>query len=149
MRPLTKILNGPCYYEAAWTDSWQHRRCFHHHATLLDAAWCGMPHGATWYCFAIEDDGPRQLNKEEEDLLTAFRFGADWVASAKLYEKNVSPRPTRKIQHAPLPDFVEGPEKRKERVYRAYCELRGDAYLKLMEAFAKGTHSQTSARTTR
>jgi hypothetical protein len=36
------------HYEAAWTESWSHRRCMHKHRTLIEAANCAMPHGAGW-----------------------------------------------------------------------------------------------------
>ena len=36
------------HYEAAWTDSWCHRRCLHTHKTLIEASKCAMPHGAGW-----------------------------------------------------------------------------------------------------
>ncbi len=62
-------------YEAAWTESWSHRRCLHAHPTLLEAAKCAMPHGAGWYVFAVESSRPRELNKEEEDAVNKFRFG--------------------------------------------------------------------------
>ena len=63
------------HYEAAWTESWSHRRCLHAHPTLLEAAKCAMPHGAGWYVFAVESGRPRELNEEEEDGVNRFRFG--------------------------------------------------------------------------
>jgi hypothetical protein len=63
------------HYEAAWTESWSHRRCLHAHPTLLEAAKCAMPHGAGWYVFAIESGKPRELNEEEEDVVSKLRFG--------------------------------------------------------------------------
>jgi len=63
------------HYEAAWTDSWSHRRCLHAHGTLIDAAKCAMPNGAGWYVFAVENGRPRELNDEEEDVVNKFRFG--------------------------------------------------------------------------
>ena len=63
------------YYEAAWTDSWTHRRCLHEHRTLIEAARCAMPHGAGWYAFTIESDTPRQLNGTEDRIVDEFRFG--------------------------------------------------------------------------
>ncbi len=67
-------LNG-IHYEAAWTESWIHQRCFHGHATLTDAAKCGMPHGAGWYVLAVECGAPRELNPEEDKLVERVRFG--------------------------------------------------------------------------
>ena len=63
------------HYEAAWTDSWSHRRCLHEHRTLMDAANCAMPQGAGWYVFAVEGDAPRELNDGEEAVVNKFRFG--------------------------------------------------------------------------
>jgi hypothetical protein len=62
------------YYEAGWTDSFCHLRCWHEHPTLLEAAECGMPHGAGWYVLAVENGTPRQLWKPEEDVVNKFRF---------------------------------------------------------------------------
>jgi len=63
------------YYEAGWTDSFCHRRCLHEHPTLIEAAECGMPHGAGWYVLAVENGKPRQLLGDEEDVVDKFRFG--------------------------------------------------------------------------
>jgi len=63
------------YYEAGWTDSFCHRRCWHEHPTLLEAAECGMPHGAGWYVLAVENGTARQLLGDEEDVVNEFRFG--------------------------------------------------------------------------
>jgi hypothetical protein len=63
------------HYEAAWTDSWSHRRCFHEHQTLLEAARCAMPHGAGWHVFAVEGGTPRELNDGEDAVVNKFRFG--------------------------------------------------------------------------
>jgi hypothetical protein len=63
-------------YEAGWTDSFCHRRCQHEHPTRLEAAKCGMPHGAGWYVLAVENGTPRQLLDSEEDVVNKFRFGA-------------------------------------------------------------------------
>ena len=63
------------HYEAAWTDSWSHRRCFHEHQTLIDVAKCGMPQGAGWYVFAVECGIPRELTNEEEQTVNKWRFG--------------------------------------------------------------------------
>jgi hypothetical protein len=62
-------------YEAGWTDSFCHRRCMHEHLTLIEAAECGMPHGAGWYVLAVENGTPRQLLDSEEDVVNEFRFG--------------------------------------------------------------------------
>ena len=62
------------YYEAGWTDSFCHLRCWHEHPTLLEAAECGMPHGAGWYVLAVENGKPRQLWKPEEKVVNEFRF---------------------------------------------------------------------------
>lgn len=67
-------LNRHC--EAAWTDSWSHRRCEHAHQNLIDAAKCATPHGAGWYVFAVEYGSPRQLTDEEDRVVDRFRFGA-------------------------------------------------------------------------
>jgi hypothetical protein len=63
------------HYEAAWTDSWSHRRCLHNHATLLDAVECAMPQGAGWYVFAVDCGTPRQLTDPEEKIVNNFRYG--------------------------------------------------------------------------
>src|SRR5712692_3091160 len=68
------------HYEAAWTDSWSHRRCLHEHQTLIEAAKCAMPRGAGWYVFAVEGDTPRQLSETEDRIVNVFRFG--WEGSA-------------------------------------------------------------------
>jgi hypothetical protein len=62
------------HYEAAWTESWSHRRCEHRHETLIDAPKCGMPHGAGWYVFVVEYGSPRQLSDEEDQIVNQFRF---------------------------------------------------------------------------
>jgi len=62
------------HYEAAWTESWSHRRCMHQHGTLIEAANCAMPHGARWYVFAVECGTPRELGDEEEEAVDRFRF---------------------------------------------------------------------------
>ena len=63
-------------YQAGWTDSFCHRRCMHEHPTPMEAAECGMPHGAGWYVLAVEDGTPRQLLGDEEDVVNEFRFEA-------------------------------------------------------------------------
>jgi len=62
------------HYEAAWTDSWSHRRCLHEHQTLMEAAKCAMPRGPGWYVFAVERDTPRQLSETEDQIVDEFRF---------------------------------------------------------------------------
>ena len=61
------------HYEAAWTNSWTHRRCFRHQ-TLIEAAKCAVPHGAGWYVFGVDGDTPRELT--EDKVVNEFRFGA-------------------------------------------------------------------------
>src|SRR6266436_2184189 len=69
------------HYEAAWTDSWSHRRCLHEHQSLLEAAKCAMPRGAGWYVFAVEGDTPRELNETEDRVVNEFRFGMTPITS--------------------------------------------------------------------
>jgi hypothetical protein len=72
-----KTLN--LYYEAGWTDGgFCHRRCFHEHPTLIEAAECGMPHGAGWYVLAVENGKPRQLLGDEEEIVDKFRFSKQY-----------------------------------------------------------------------
>jgi hypothetical protein len=61
------------YYEGAWTESWTHRRCRHHHRTLFEAAECAIPEGPAWYVFAVENGKPRELTPIEETGLEEFR----------------------------------------------------------------------------
>jgi hypothetical protein len=61
-------------YEAAWTDSFCHRRCEHEHTALIEAAECAAPHGAGWYVIAVENGTSRQLDGLEEDVVNNFRF---------------------------------------------------------------------------
>jgi hypothetical protein len=63
------------HYEAAWTESWSHRRCEHAHNSLIDAAKCAIPHGAGWYVFAVEYGLARQLREAEDLVVDRFRFG--------------------------------------------------------------------------
>lgn len=63
------------YYEAGWTDSWSHRRCFHQHKTIQAAAECVQPYGAYGYVFAVEDGKERELRASEELAYRAIRFG--------------------------------------------------------------------------
>lgn len=76
LRLCYKHLNLNLHYEAAWTDSWTHRHCFHRHPTLIEAAKCAMPHGAGWYVFAVNGQTPRQLTDAEDEIVNEFRFGA-------------------------------------------------------------------------
>jgi len=61
------------HYEGAWTDSWTHRRCLHHHRNLMEAAECVFPEGPAWYVFAVENGTPRELTDAEESSLEEFR----------------------------------------------------------------------------
>ena len=65
-------LNG-VHYEAGWTDSWVHVRCFHKHPTLIDAAKCGMPQPG-FYVLAVDGGSPRELTKDEDEIVDRFRF---------------------------------------------------------------------------
>jgi hypothetical protein len=80
LRLRYKSLNLPLHYEAAWTDSWTHRRCCHQHQTLIEAAKCGMPNGAGWYVFAVSAGTPRQLTDAEDAIVNEFRFGTQDLA---------------------------------------------------------------------
>jgi hypothetical protein len=80
---ITQIMTGlrfrypalnDIHYEAGWTESWCHRRCMHVHKTLIDAAKCGMPQGAGWYVFAVEQGEPRELLPAEDGVVERFRF---------------------------------------------------------------------------
>ena len=75
LRLRYKFLNP--HYEAAWTESWSHRRCLHEHSTLIEAAKCATPHGAGWYVFAVEGETPRELTDAEDEVVNKFRFGAE------------------------------------------------------------------------
>ena len=68
------------HYEAAWTESWSHRRCLHEHLSLVEAAKCATPHGAGWYVFAVEGDAPRELTDAEDEVVNEVRFGAEALA---------------------------------------------------------------------
>jgi hypothetical protein len=63
------------HYEAAWTESWSHRRCMHSHKTLLEAAECALPTGAGWYVLAVERGEPRELLPAEDSIVDRFRLG--------------------------------------------------------------------------
>jgi hypothetical protein len=81
LRLRYKALNLDLHYEAAWTDSWSHRRCRHQHRTLIEAAKCAMPNGAGWYVFAVNGGTPRQLTDAEDKIVDEFRFGAQDLGS--------------------------------------------------------------------
>jgi hypothetical protein len=72
--PPAPPANPNTHYEAAWSDSWQHRRCMHKHRTLIEAARCAQPRGCGWYVFAVENDEGRQLSEEEDEIVNGFRF---------------------------------------------------------------------------
>jgi hypothetical protein len=86
LRLRYRLLN--LHYEAAWTDSWSHRRCLHEHQTLIEAAKCAMPQGPAWYVFAVEGCTPRELNEEEQRIVNEFRFGPDRQALLPYKGKN-------------------------------------------------------------
>ena len=76
LRQSTTLVNPDViHFEAGWTESWSHRRCFHEYQTLIEAAWCAMPQGAGWYVIAVENGTPRQLRSTEEEIVNRFRFG--------------------------------------------------------------------------
>jgi hypothetical protein len=62
------------HYEAGWSDSGFHYRCFHKHERLLEAAECAMPTGCGWYVFAVENGEPRELSEAEDEVVNRFRF---------------------------------------------------------------------------
>jgi hypothetical protein len=66
--------NPDIHYEAAWTDSWQHRRCLHKHTNLIEAAQCAKPHGCGWYVFAVENGKGRELDEKEDEIVNGYRF---------------------------------------------------------------------------
>ncbi len=74
LRQRYASLNG-VHYEAGWTDSWVHRRCFHKHPTLIDAAKCGMPQPG-FYVLAVEAGSPRELTLEEDNVVNRFRLSS-------------------------------------------------------------------------
>jgi hypothetical protein len=69
------------HYEAAWTESWMHRRCMHNHPTLIEAAKCAMPSGCGWYVVAVEGNSPRHLTEAEERIVNEFRFAPNEKAA--------------------------------------------------------------------
>jgi hypothetical protein len=71
------------HYEAGFSDSFQHRRCFHKHRTLEAAAKCAMPYGPYGYVFAVEGGVGRELKTAEENVVRAIRFGKKRKASAE------------------------------------------------------------------
>ena len=64
------------HYEAGWVDSFVDFRCWHEHATLIQAARCAASQGIPgWYCLAVEFGTPRELTDAEDAEVRAFRFG--------------------------------------------------------------------------
>lgn len=92
------------HYEAAWTESWHHRRCMHDHQDLIDAAKCATPHGCGWYVLAVETEGPRQLTDAEDQVVNRFRFDrSTWPAPS-------SPRSSPQfLNDLPLPLWHPNP----------------------------------------
>ena len=80
------------HYEAAWTESWSHRRCLHEHPTLIEAAKCAMPRGAGWYVFAVDGDTARELTELEDKVVNEFRFGPGGALRKLNAEARNSPR---------------------------------------------------------
>ena len=63
------------HYQAGWTDSFVHYRCWHEHPTLLDAAKCAESQrvcGA--YVFAVDFGVPRELTAVEDEQVRVFRL---------------------------------------------------------------------------
>jgi hypothetical protein len=71
---MKKSVRVPPHYEAAWSDSSCHCRCFHTHPTLIQAAQCGASHPG-FYVIAIESGETRELTTDEDKIVDAFRFG--------------------------------------------------------------------------
>ena len=75
------------HYEAAWTDSWCHRRCLHTHQTIIEAAKYATPHGAGWYLVCVEFEETRALTANEDQVVNEFRFkptrvwNPQWISS--------------------------------------------------------------------
>jgi hypothetical protein len=69
------------HYEAGFSDSFQHRRCFHKHRTLEAAVKCAMPYGLYGYVFAVEGGVGRELKETEKRVVRAIRFGKKLTAS--------------------------------------------------------------------
>jgi hypothetical protein len=51
------------HYEAAFTDSFCTRRCYHPHQTFVDAAKCVTLNGAGWYVVSVECDTVLELRE--------------------------------------------------------------------------------------
>ena len=51
------------HYEAAFTDSFCTRRCYHPHQTVVDAAKCVTLNGAGWYVVLVECDTLLELTE--------------------------------------------------------------------------------------
>ena len=68
--------NPDLHFEAAWTERGVSHldRCYHKHATLIEAAQCAMPSGCGWYVFAVENGHGRQLNDGEDEIVNSYRF---------------------------------------------------------------------------
>ena len=73
-RDMKDVFLARTHYEAGWTDSWSHRRCFHKHRTPSAAAKCSLPYGAYGYVFAVKDGVGRELRATEENIVHAVRF---------------------------------------------------------------------------
>lgn len=75
--PPSPPSNPDLHYEAAWTvrDIRQLDRCYHKHATLIEAVKCAMPTGAGWYVFAVEKGKARELLDAEDEIVNGYRFG--------------------------------------------------------------------------
>jgi hypothetical protein len=71
----TRIMTAA--FQAAWTDSFCHFRCWHEHPTLIETAKRAMPQGAGWYVMAAEYDTPRELTESEDKLVNEFQFRAN------------------------------------------------------------------------
>jgi hypothetical protein len=74
--PPAPPTNPDLHYEAGWTDRrvLQLERCFHKHATLIEAAQCAMANGCGCYVFAVEKYKERELNEAEDAIVNAYRF---------------------------------------------------------------------------
>ena len=57
------------HYEAAFTDSFCTRRCYHPHQTFVEASKCVTLNGAGWYVVLVERDTPLELSGAELSLV--------------------------------------------------------------------------------